>query len=52
MYKNLQSKLDQKMNDINVDLNSYYNNKEDYIDEITKQNNPNIQDDETIIKLD
>ena len=40
------------MNDINVDLNSYYNNKEDYIDEITKQNNPNIQDDETIIKLD
>jgi len=52
MYKNLQSKLDQKMNDINVDLNSYYNNKEDYIDEITKQNNPNMQDDETIIKLD
>ena len=52
MYKNLQSKLDQKMNDIDVDLNSYYNNKEDYIDEITKQNNPNMQDDETIIKLD
>ena len=52
MYKNLQSKLDQKMNDIDVDLNSYYNNKEDYIDEITMQNNPNIQDNETIIKLD
>ena len=27
IYKNLQSKLDQKMNDIDVDLNSYYNNK-------------------------
>ncbi len=52
IYKNLQSKLDQKMNDIDVDLNSYYNNKEDYIDEITMQNNPNIQDNETIIKLD
>ena len=52
MYKKLQSNLDQKMNDIDVDLNSYYNNKVDYIDEITKQNNPNIQDGETIIKLD
>ena len=52
MYKKLQSNLDQKMNDIDVDLTSYYNNKVDYIDEITKQNNPNIQDGETIIKLD
>ena len=52
MYKKLQSNLDQKMNDIDVDLNSYYNNKYDYIDEITKQNNPNIQDGETILKLD
>ena len=52
MYKNLQSKLDQKMNDIDVDLNSSYNKKKDYIDEITKQNNPNIQDGETILKLD
>ncbi len=52
MYKKLQSNLDQKMNDIDVDLTSYYNNKDDYIDEITKQNNPNMQDDETIIKLD
>ena len=26
--------------------------KDDYIDEITKQNNPNIQDGETILKLD
>ena len=52
MYKNLQSNLDQKMNDIDVDLSSYYNNKDDYIDEITKQNNPNIEDGETIIKLD
>ncbi len=52
MYKKLQSNLDQKMNDIDVDLSSYYNNKDDYIDEITKQNNPNIEDGETIIKLD
>ena len=29
-----------------------YSNKDDYIDEITKQNNPNIQDGETILKLD
>ena len=40
------------MNDIDVDLNSYYNNKNDYIDEITKQNNPNMHDGETVIKLD
>ena len=52
MYKKLQSNLDQKMLDINIDLHSYYSNKDDYIDEITKQNNPNIQDGETILKLD
>ena len=52
MYKKLQSNLDQKMLDINIDLHSFYSNKEDYMDEITKQNNPNIQDGETILKLD
>ena len=52
LYKKLQSNLDQKMLDINIDLHSFYSNKEDYIDEITKQNNPNIQDGETILKLD
>ena len=52
MYKKLQSNLDQKMLDINIDLHSFYSNKGDYIDEITKQNNPNIQDGETILKLD
>ena len=52
MYKKLQSDLDQKMLNINIDLHSFYSNKEDYIDEITKQNNPNIQDGETILKLD
>ena len=52
MYKKLQSNLDQKMLDINIDLHSFYSNKEDYIDEVTKQNNPNIQDGETILKLD
>ena len=52
MYKKLQSNLDQKMLDINIDLHSFYSSKEDYIDEITKQNNPNIQDGETILKLD
>ena len=52
MYKKLQSNLDQKMLDINIDLHSFYSNKEDYIDEITKQNNPNVQDGETILKLD
>ena len=52
MYKKLQSNLDQKMLDINIDLHSFYSNKEDYIDDITKQNNPNIQDGETILKLD
>ena len=52
MYKKLQSNLDQKMLDINIDLHSFYSNKEDYIDEITKQNNLNIQDGETILKLD
>ena len=52
MYKKLQSNLDQKMLDINIDLHSFYSNKEDYIDEIKNQNNPNIQDGETILKLD
>ena len=52
MYEKLQSNLDQKMLDINIDLHSFYSNKEDYIDEITNQNNHNIQDGETIIKLD
>ena len=52
MYQKLQSNLDQKMLDINIDLHSFYSNKDDYIDEITKQNNPNIQDGETILKLD
>ena len=52
MYEKMQSNLDQKMLDINIDLHSFYSNKEDYIDEITKQNNPNIQDGETILKLD
>ena len=52
MYIKLQSNLDQKMNDIDIDLNSSYNKKTDYIDEITKQNNQNIGDGETIIKLD
>ena len=40
------------MNDIDVDLNSSYYKKDDYIDEITIQNNLNIQDGETILKLD
>ena len=52
MYKNLQSKIDQKMNDIDVDLNSSYYKKDDYIDEIIKQNNQNIEDGEIILKLD
>ena len=30
MYKKLQSNLDQKMLDINIDLHSFYSNKEDY----------------------
>ena len=48
----MQSNLNQKMLDIDIDLNSFYNNKEDYIDEITKRNDPNIQDGETILKID
>ena len=52
MYKKYQSNLDQKMLDINIDLNSFYNNKNDYIDELAKQKNINIEEGETIIKLD
>ena len=52
MYDHLSSELHQNMIDLNVDLHSFYSNKEDYIDEITKHNNPNIQDGETILKLD
>ena len=52
MYKKYQSNLDQKMLDINIDLNSFYNNKEDYIDELANQKNINIEEGETIIKLD
>ena len=37
---------------INPQESVNHSNKDDYIDEITKQNNPNIQDGETILKLD
>ena len=52
MYKKMQSNLEQRMNDIDIDLNSSYNKKDDYIDEIIKQNNQNIEDGEIILKLD
>ena len=48
----LSSELYQNMIDLNVDLHSFYSNKEDYIDEISKQKNPTPQDGEVIIKLD
>ena len=37
MYVNLQDKLDINMIDLNIDLHSFYSNKDDYIDEISKQ---------------
>ena len=40
------------MVDLNIDLHSFYSNKDDYIDEIIKQKNTNPKDDEIIIKLD
>ena len=52
MYEKYQSNLDQKMLDINIDLNSFYNNKDDYIDELANQKNISIEEGETIIKLD
>ena len=52
MYLNLQNDLNKDMIDLNVDLHSFYSNKEDYIDEISKQKNTNPQEGETIIKLD
>ena len=53
MYDHLSSELHQNMIDLNVDLHSFYSNKEDYIDEISKQKNPTPYDDgEVIIKLD
>ena len=48
----MQSNLNQKMLDIDIDLNSFYNNKDDYIDEITKRNDPNLHVGETILKID
>ena len=52
MYDHLSSELYQNMIDLNVDLYSFYSNKEDYIDEISKQKNPTPKDGEIIIKLD
>ena len=52
MYVRLQEKLNIEMNDLNIDLHSFYSNKDDYIDEITKQKNNNPVDGEVIIKLD
>ena len=52
MYDHLSSELQQNMIDLNVDLHSFYSNKEDYIDEISKQKNTNPADAEVIIKLD
>ena len=52
MYLRLQEKLNIEMKDLNIDLHSFYSNKDDYIDEITKQKNTNPVDGEVIIKLD
>ena len=52
MFLKLQEKLKKNMIDLNVDLHSFYSNKEDYIDEISKQKNTNPADAEVIIKLD
>ena len=52
MYLKLQENLKKNMIDLNVDLHSFYSNKDDYIDEISKQKNTNPQDGEIIIKLD
>ena len=52
MYLKLKEKLDINMDDLNIDLHSFYSNKDDYMDEITKQKNTNPIDGEVIIKLD
>ena len=52
MYIKLQETLKKNMIDLNVDLHSFYSNKDDYIDEISKQKNTNPTDSEVIIKLD
>ena len=52
MYVKLKEKLDIDMVDLNIDLHSFYSNKDDYMDEITKQKNINPIDGEVIIKLD
>ena len=52
MYLKLKEKLDINMDDLNIDLHSFYTNKDDYMDEITKQKNTNPIDGEVIIKLD
>ena len=52
MYIKLQETIKKNMIDLNVDLHSFYSNKDDYIDEISKQKNTNPTDSEVIIKLD
>ena len=52
MYVKLQENLDINMSDLNIDLHSFYSNKDDYMDEITKQKNTNPVEGEIIIKLD
>jgi cell division protein FtsB len=52
LYTDMIQHLDQDMLDLNIDLNSFYTNKDDYIDEISKQYNPNPVEGELIIKLD
>ena len=52
LYTKLQEELDINMVDLNIDLHSFYSNKDDYIDEISKQKNTNPTDSEVIIKLD
>ena len=52
MYLKLKEKLDISMDDLSIDLHSFYTNKDDYMDEITKQKNTNPIDGEIIIKLD
>ena len=52
IYKQKQDILDKNFNDLAMDLDALYKQKEDYLEELQIQKNPLPNEGETVLKLD
>ena len=52
IYKQKQDMLDKNINDLAMDLDAVYNQKEDYLEELQIQKNTLPNEGETVLKLD